>query len=95
MGRRKNPIQSIKMGSHVHPDTFARIRRGMAVEGNVSFDKWIRALMAREHLYRTQTRALHAELTKLRGWHLPFDGQAPALRPSEDDRYDDLLRRRP
>lgn len=100
MGRPKNPIQKVKLGFNVLPDTHARIKHQLNVEGKMSFDQWIRALMARERMYRIQNRELHAELTKLRAWHLPFDQcdtqgtrQEPALRPSEDDQYDYLLRR--
>lgn len=100
MGRPKNPTRKVKLGYFVLPGTHARIKHQLLVEGKIGFDEWIRALMARERLYRVQTRELHAELTKLRAWHLPFDQcdtqgvqQAPALRPSEDDQYDYLLRR--
>ena len=89
-----------KFAGRVSEPLFDQIQVERRIQG-VTFENWLKALMVRENAYRRMNRQLVHELSRLRKWHLPFDNcdtqgvqQAPALRPSEDDRYDDLLRSR-
>lgn len=60
----------------------------------ITFEQWIRSLLNRERSYARMNRQLVHELQKFRmaAQPTPISG---GLRPSEDDRYDYLLYRRP
>lgn len=55
----------------------------------ITFEEWIRSLINRERAYAKMNRQLFHELQKFRITEPTSQG----IRPSEDDRYDDLLHR--
>lgn len=57
----------------------------------ITFEEWIRSLINRERSYARMNRQLFHELQKLRMAAQPTPVSGGGLRPSEDDRYDDLL----
>lgn len=81
-----------KFAGRVSEPLFNRIQSERRTQ-DVTFEAWLKSLMAREDAYRRMNRLLVHELQKLR---MAQPTPAPGgLRPSEDDRYDYLLHTRP
>lgn len=91
-----------QVGFRLSAQNLARFRQAQRLYGFKTFDEWLSRILVTDRVYRTERQYLHHEIAQLRKLHLPFDAcdaeetrQAPALRPSEDDRYDYLLQTRP
>lgn len=80
-----------KFAGRISEPLFDQIQVERRIQG-VTFESWLKSLMAREDAYRRMNRQLVHELARWRRSQ-PTMAAPRGIRPSEDPQYDDLLRR--